>query len=186
MFLKLLLFVFLFSASQGFSQWKKGDDLGYKKLCTYGYEETCWKLKMTTTNLQECDYVEDYDSFGNLILPTSEDYDNLLRHGNLAKDWECKTRDRWAMANDVFAFAMMTGAYCAATTANIPLVTLFGVFATKAWLIDKLIHHMPCVVLKDKSKELDIKNYLCRTVKGKSGRITCDPVELKYIRKFND
>lgn len=164
--------------------WESDDSLGANTLCTKNFDNTCFKMPAKTKEISECHFKEDYDKFGNLVLPKSVDYDNLLRFGHNAKGWTCNTKNKWLLAVDVITYSSMWGGVCAGTTGNVPLATVFAVTGIHAWLVEKALSKVPCEAVNSSRHDDPLKGYICKTVKGQSNKITCEKNQLKIERKF--
>lgn len=170
--------------SQGDSNnnWKKGDGLGAKVMCTGDYSDTCFKMPATTKKVSECFYKEKFDETGGLVYPTEQDYEDLLANGNNAKGWDCKEKEAWLIATDVVTYTSTWGGICSGSMGNVPLATLFAVTALHAWVVEKAISRVPCEVVNTAKYDDPFKDYACQTVQGKSPRISCDKHTLKILR----
>lgn len=189
---KFLIFIALMTMSTGISsaqsypeqtEWKKGDNLGAKVLCTDDYRGTCFKMPARTTKVSECFYKKNKDLTGELILPSDRDYAELLAYGSDAEDWDCKEKEAWLVGTDIVTYASTWGGICAGASGNVPLATLFAVTALHAWVVEKAISRVPCDAVNTDKHDDALKGYVCDTVKSKSRDLGCDTNTLKINRK---
>jgi len=172
MFLKkLLLFVFLFSSFDAFSQWKKNDGLGTQKFCTKNLDDTCHQITARTNKIKDCHYTEDGE-------PTKQDWDNLALFGVDAQGWTCAEKDAWLFATELITYASIWGGACTVQSMNPYLTSIFIITGAHALVIEKVLSRVPCEAVKTSKHDQEMKKWVCDLLNKKNSKITCKPSDL--------